>query len=275
MLHGIAAESRLDDLIDFLGDEYGVAPDRAINDTCSFIAELDRQQLISTDQSYLQEVVARLRRMYERAAFFIGFGMPPTPARYPRRRYPASPRYIVQACLESQTAAFGAAVVISAALFMLITIRDVKLGIPVLDFSADWPLAALACYLYGLAASSTVHEFGHYLVAGWLRIPVWSIFSRFGRAGITFGRNSARGPALLAVFLAGPLAVWLTMTLVVFGIWFLAPFTSFIRFLLCLLPTAIAATHLYSLLPFSSDGREIVRIIRGSRRRHGVSDRRP
>jgi Coenzyme PQQ synthesis protein D (PqqD) len=272
ILRRIAGGVRVRDLLDLLIGQYCVDPARATDDLCAFIGELDRQQLVSIDQSYLLEAVARLRRMYELTGLVLGLGLPPARARYPRRRYPASPRHILRACLESQQATIAVSLVVPAVFLSLNTVRNIELGAAPLDFNADWPPAALAFYLYALAATSAVHEFGHYLLARWLGIPVWSVFSQFGRSGITLGTNSARRSALLAVVLAGPLAVCLTMALVALCIWVAAPFSGFIRLLLCLLPATIAAIHLYSLLPFSSDGRLIVKISRAGGGHYRVSE---
>lgn len=248
--HGIVFRA----LVRSISQEFHISLAQARGDLQLFVSRLDREQLLSVEQSFVAEFLFRLRRRGA-AVFGLSHGSSDPGRRSPSRRYPATARSILVASLKAHQPTALIAFFILLAIEPLIFLPTLIHGsVPSLRMAllAAEPLLAYAALL---AVSMVLHELIHYWVARQLRVPLKSVFVAPGRIGIT--QVSLRPPDNAIVSGAGPagtvvvmILLGLLMPLLQLGY----PFSGIAGPLFC---GAVAVVHLFGLTPLTKDGQSV------------------
>jgi len=233
-------------LLRSITQKYEIGQHEVRRDVKEFISVLHSQQLLSIRQSYLAEGAARVRaRTWRR--------------RSPYRRYPATPVNIVAASLRAQLPVAAIGLILAVAvqpLVFLPLLRHGSLPSRAMALQATLPLIAYGGILVG---SITLHELIHFWTARRLGVQLKSVYVGPGRIGITqLHASSPKNEIVSAAGPAGTAVVLITLALLLPQLHLGYPFAGVAASMLC---GAVAVVHLFGLTPWTSDGKQFLRLI--------------
>ena len=231
------------DLVKTVTCAFDVDVATASADVKKLVTELNSQALVNLDGS----LRARLRTGWVRDEFWaVLAGTPPT---LPTVRTSASVPRLVAAMLSRLAAPLAIAIML---VMTVMSVGIVKFGAP--DASDVLTVSAPLVVLLFFASSTIGHEVAHLLVVRLTNGHPLHVLAALGSARLVY---QPRGRTSRAVAIAGPIAGLLTLgATMALVLWLFE--RSHVSFTLpMLLGLAAALPHLWSLLPWSADGRQI------------------
>lgn len=258
MVESIAAGCTVAGLIEETVTRYAIAPEVAERDVRALVATLEGGRLVSIRQSYVSEGLRRAGHGWVDAYRALVYRIPVAAARYPTRRFPATLVGVATASLRAHLPTLG----IGAALLSLIAILDISrslaTGLPVANRETLGVYQAVIAFFLLMPGSALVHEIGHLIAARALKAEVTSVFARMFVVGLT--RHRLRGGRELLVDVSGGVAALLVLVALTPAVLMTAATPGATLGLLCAV-AVVAMQHLFSLLPVTSEGRHIWRLI--------------
>jgi hypothetical protein len=232
-------------LLRSITQKYEIGQDEVRRDVKEFITVLHSQQLLSIRQSYLAEGAARVRARRR--------------GRSPYRRYPATPLNILAGSLRAQLPVAIIGLILAVAVQPLVFLPWLRHGLLPsggMALQATLPLVAYGGILVG---SITLHELIHFWTAKRLGVQLKSVYVGPGRIGITqLHAGSPKNEIVSAAGPAGTVLVLVTLALLLPQLHLGYPFAGVAASMLC---GAVAVVHLFGLTPWTSDGKQFLRLI--------------
>jgi hypothetical protein len=231
-----------------------VDDERVQADVARFVSELDAHRLISVEQSFVAEGLARLRSGIRSLYWLLIFSLPPAPARYPNRRYPPTTAGILRGCARAHlpTLWLGPLLAVMAVLIDLL-----HSSVTVAPFGGRALLVAVAftfVYVMLMPISAAVHELAHAYAARNMGLRVRSTFVRMFIVGLS--HDSGTAGENLRVALAGPAAALAFLTAIGTTM-ILVPVAFVVKGTAVFVCFIVAVQHVASLTPLTREGRMI------------------
>lgn len=228
--------------------------ERVQADVAGFVSELDAHRLISVEQSFVEEGLARLRSGVRSLYGLLVLAIPPTPPKYPNRRYPATTTGILRGCARAHlpTLWLGPLLAIVAVL-----IDFAHSSLTTAPFGGRALLVAIAftfVYVILMPISAAVHELAHAYAARRMGLRVRCTFVRMFIVGLSHDSGTAVANVVVAV--AGPAAA-LTFVGAIGTAIIVAPVAFVVKGAAVFVCFIVALQHTASLTPLTREGRMI------------------
>jgi hypothetical protein len=238
-----------------IAQRYRVPPEEVARDVADFLGALDGQALISVRQSPLAGLRAFVRALAAAAPSPLALLTVDTSVlSQPAKRYPATLRWVVLACLEAQS------VFLAAALAVIVAAVGAKVVLAWLQDSASLYVAAgaatgpvLALIVFTLLFIS--HEAGHLLAVRALGMKPRSVACRTWAVGVSYVPGTP--VQMLIAALAGPIAAFMVAMALAIGL-SLHPIPQLgvgrldVSYIIL-----FGMLHLWSLRPWAADGSQV------------------
>jgi hypothetical protein len=252
VVHHLDGRLSIGELADEVARHFHIDASQADSDLRGFLFDLHAHHLVSIRQSYLQELLARMRHALAAIRDRTLLGAAITYA-YPNRRYPVSPGHVAVACLEAHQPTICYGIIGALGAGAIVALPSLVRGQSVaMEISIQASLLVLI-YVAVFVASSWVHESIHCWAARRLGVRLKSVFVRMHVVGVT---HEARDPLKTAsVSAAGPAATIAILGLLAALMWNLPLISLSVRMELAVLLLAVALQHLPGLTPLTADGR--------------------